>query len=287
MSWIYGTTWFDLSELRVTGVLQTIGVSGAIAAAVVLLVRRTASDGEDRPILLAGAAAALLALYGSFLAVSDRCREEVFCNPWFDLDAALLGRSHTYFGGARGYDPEGIAISIAAASLVLVGYVAGWLVRRADLRVERFTPWLLAAAVPLVAIGLAMDPAQSINKRLLTPAFVLVASGAALIAFAVVATIFDRPVGGRIGARVELARTVAVVPFVALGRNALIVFVLERFLLQTATLIRVDGMTARDWILMQIPVGRPAADLVYTALVLVIVVTVTMVLHRRRWYLAL
>ena len=283
----YGGTGFDLGELRFTGVLQTIGVSGAVAALVVLTARHSSPSGDDRPVVLAGAAVLLLGVYGAVLAWSDRCGGEVFCNPWFDLDTALLGRSHTYAGGTRGYDPEGIAVTIAAASLVLVGYIAGWLVLRCRRQVPRFAPWLAAAGVVLVVAGLALDPLQAINKRLLTPAFVLLASGSALLGFAVVAILFDQPVRGRAGAAIEPVRSAALVPFVALGRNALIVFVLERFLLQTATMVHVGDQTARNWILEQIPVGLPASHLVYTALVLAIILGVVVPLHRRRWYLAL
>lgn len=36
----YGGTWLDLSDLRFTGVLQMIGISGATAAAMILLLRK-------------------------------------------------------------------------------------------------------------------------------------------------------------------------------------------------------------------------------------------------------
>jgi hypothetical protein len=74
---------------------------------------------------------------------------------------------------------------------------------------------------------------------------------------------------------------------VALGRNALIVFLLERFLLQTLTMVHVGDQLARDWLLDTIPVGVPGADLVYTSLVLAVIVAVVGVLHHQRRYLAL
>lgn len=278
----YGTSGFDLSTLRFTGVLQTIGISGAVASAVVLSTRR--SRGEDRPGALVAVAAALTVAYWTGMQLLAPCEPAGRCSALFAVDRALLGRAHTYAGGQLGFDPEGIAMTVAASALVLSGYLGGILVRRSRLSVPRFVPRVALAGVLFGAAAMLLEQSIPFNKRLLSPSFVLLASGVALISFAVVAVIFDLPAFGR---WLERVRTSASTPFVALGRNALVVFVLERFLLQTATIVHVGDQTVQDWLLDSIPIGRPGVHLAYTAVVLAIITGVASVLHARRWYLAL
>lgn len=65
----YGTTGWDLGALRFTGVLQLIGVAGALAAVVVLVTRRL---GRDRPWAIGAIAVALPAAYGIGLRLLER-----------------------------------------------------------------------------------------------------------------------------------------------------------------------------------------------------------------------
>ena len=77
-------------------------------------------------------------------------------------------------------------------------------------------------------------------------------------------------------------------PFVAFGRNALIVFVAERFLLQTAKHVHIGDRSIQERLLEDLlPFGEPGVHLAYTALLLLVVFAVVGVLHRRRLYLAL
>lgn len=277
----YGTTGFDLSALRLTGVLQTIGISGAVAATIVLATRRR---GRDRPTVLAGVAVAVTALYWTGMELRGPCEPAGACSAWFDVDEAVLGARHTYATGALGFDPEGIAMTLAASALVLVGYLGGLLLRRSRLSVPRFAPRVALVGTATVVAGVLLEPAVAFNKRLLSPSFVLLTSGVALIAFAVVAVAFDLPTRSDL---VERTRTVASTPFVALGRNALIVFLLERVLLQTAVVVSVGDRTLQAWLLDTLPIGGPGVNLVYTAVVLGVILCVVGVLHARRWYLAL
>jgi predicted acyltransferase len=277
----YGTSGFDLSALRFTGVLQTIGISGAVAAAVVLVTRR---GSEDRPAALLAVAALLTAAYWAGMERLEPCRPAGRCSAWFAVDRDLLGPAHTYAGGSAGFDPEGIAMTVAASALVLSGYLGGLLVRRSRASVLGFVPRVAVLGAAAAALGVLVEVWIPFNKRLLSPSFVLLASGVALLAFAVVAVLFDLPARGRV---LERARAASAMPFVALGRNALIVFVLERFLLQTARIVHVGDQTLQDRLLDWIPVGRPGVHLAYTAAVLAVIAAVAIPLHARRWYLAL
>ncbi|WP_420442801.1 hypothetical protein [Candidatus Poriferisodalis sp.] len=273
----YGASWLDLSTLRFTGVLQMIGVAGAGAAVVVLASR--AVLGEEKIWWLLVAASGIIGLYGLGLDMSCTPGR---CSPYLDVDTGILGASHVYRAGQAGWDPEGIVASLAASSLVLYGYAAGVLLRRygRSSRLQTLARIGVLAGLCFVG-GLAASLWIPSNKRLLTPAFVLLAAGTALAVFCVIYLFVDT------GKRGPGERRDWNWPFIALGRNALMVFVLERFLLQSASHVHIGDRSIEARLLGALPFGEPGVHLAYTAVLLLVVVAVVGLMHRRRLYLAL
>lgn len=288
----YGASWFDVSELRFTGVLQMIGIAGAAAALIVLVSRAVTRRGEDAIWWIVGVATAIALLYGLGLEVLS-CEPVGRCSPYLGVDTAVLGASHVYQGGEAGWDPEGLVTSIASASLVLYGYAAGVLLRRHG----RTDPAAALANIGALAAmcfvgGMVASQWMPSNKRLLTPAFVLLAAGTALAVFCVIYLLVDAnaddPEGQRWQWRHRRSWRLWTWPFVAFGRNALIVFLAERFLLQTAKHVHLGHRSIQERLLEDLlPFGEPGVHLAYTALLLLIVFAVVGVMHRRRLYLAL
>ena len=279
----YGTSWLNLSGLRFTGVLQMIGIAGAVAAAVVLVGR--ALGGGHKVWWVVAAATAIALMYGVGLDVAT-CEPAGRCSPYYSIDTALLGDSHVYRGGQADWDPEGIMASIASSALVLYGFAAGVILQRYG-RSSR--PRTLARIGILAALcffgGFAVAQWMPPNKRLLTPAFVLLAAGTALAVFCVSYLLVDVAQHGSKDARFHPRWPW---PFMALGRNALIVFLAERFLLQSARYVHVGERSVQEWLLDGIlPFDEPAVHLAYATLLLLIVMLVAGALHRRRLYLAL
>ncbi|MCY4517058.1 MAG: heparan-alpha-glucosaminide N-acetyltransferase domain-containing protein [Acidimicrobiaceae bacterium] len=314
----YGASWFDLSELRFTGVLQMIGIAGACGAVVVLAGR--AMLGEDKIWWIVGTATVLALLYGLGLDLIA-CEPAGRCSPYLSVDTGVLGASHVYRGGGAGWDPEGLVTSIASASLVLYGYAAGVLLRRHGRSSPAATLANIGALAGLCFVGgLVASQWMPSNKRLLTPAFVLLAAGTALAVFCVMYLLADSAKALRAnhsdqadrahhgdqadradhGDQAEPRREPRLLrpwrlpwrqwtwPFVAFGRNALIVFGAERFLLQTARYVHIGDRSIQDRLLEDIlPFGEPGVHLAYTALLLLAVFAVVGHLHRHRLYLAL
>ncbi|WP_419946466.1 hypothetical protein [Candidatus Poriferisodalis sp.] len=278
----YGDSWFDLGELRFTGVLQMIGIAGAVAAAAALAGR--ALGGGQKTWWIVALATAITLLYGVGLDVAS-CDPAGRCSPYLGIDTALLGDSHVYRAGQAGWDPEGIVTSIASSALVLYGFAAGVLLQRHGRASHTQTVARVAALAALCfAGGLVAAQWLPANKRLLTPAFVLLAAGTALAVFCIVYLLVDAT--QRASSNSGPPR--AAWPFIALGRNALIVFLAERFLLQTARRVRLGDRSIQERLLQDVlPFGEPAVHLAYTAVLLVIVTLIVGVLHRRRLYLAL
>lgn len=278
----YGTSGSDLSALRLTGVLQMIGISGFLAAVVVLGARR---GEQDRPAVVAAVVVALTALHGIGLArLAGRCGEVGACSPYAGWDRGLLGVEHTYGAGAPGYDPEGIAPTVAATALVLIGWLAGrHLASASRAGLLRAAGVTAGAGLGLLGGAWVLDSVDAANKRLLTPAFVALAAGVALVAMAGFVVLLD--VGRAAGDRPRL-RAVTF-PLVSLGRNALVVYLVERFLLQTAATVRAGDRSIRAAVLDALPGGETSAHLAYTGALAVLITAVTAVLHWRRRYLAL
>ena len=278
----YGSSWLDLSALRFTGVLGMIGIAGAGAAVVVLGSR--AVWGAEKIWWLLVMATGIIGLYGLGLDVMT-CEPAGRCSPYHNMDTGILGASHVYRAGQVGWDPEGIVASLAASSLVLYGYGAGVLLQRYG-RTSR--PQTLARIGALAGLCFVAGLVASLwipsNKRLLTPAFVLLAAGTALAAFSVIFLLVDasnRATGAR-------RRPEWTWPLIALGRNALVVFLLERLLLQTARHVSIGDRSIEERLLEDIlPLGEPGVHLAYTAALLLVVAGVVGLMHRRRLYLAL
>lgn len=286
----YGATWFDLSELRFTGVLQMIGIAGACAAVVVIASR--AAMGADKVWWIVGVATGFIVLYGLGLDVIS-CEPVGRCSPYLSLDTAVLGAGHVYQGGEAGWDPEGLVTSIASASLVLYGYAAGVLLRRHGRSDPAATLSNIGALAALCFVGgmIASEWMPS-NKRLLTPTFVLLAAGVALAVYCFIYLLVDAgdddPEEQRWEWHPRRNRRLWTWPFVAFGRNALIVFLAERFLLQTARHVRIGDRSIQQRLLEDIlPFGEPGVHLAYTTLLLLAVLAVVGQLHRHRLYLAL
>lgn len=277
----YGTSGTDLSALRFTGVLQLIGVSGFLAAIVVLVTRRR--DGRDRPWAIGAVAVGIQAVHGTaLLALADRCAGTDPCSPFNGWDRAALGDAHTYGGGVHAYDPEGLAVLGAATSLVLIGHLAGrCLTGTGRRRLAAIVGATAGAGLALLAMAWVLDGIDPVNKRLLTPAFVALAAGVALVGFSLFGLVLD--VVGRNRAALRAASS----PLVAIGRNALVVYLLERFLLQTAGMVHVGDRSVRKILLDWLPGSDTTRHLAYTLVLLAVIGSVTAVLHRRGRYVAL
>ena len=278
----YGTSWLDIAELRFTGVLQMIGIAGAVGAAVVLAGR--AMLGEDKMWLLVTVATAGLVLYGLGLDLIA-CDPAGRCSPYFSLDTAVLTDSHVYRAGGAGWDPEGLVLSVTSSAFVLYGYAAGTVIRRlgqADRR--RTVQHIGSLAAACLAAGLAASAWLPPNKRLLTPSFAWLVTASALALLCGIYLLVDASGGPA----ADKARHAVTWPFVALGRNAIIVFLLERVLLHAGRAIRIGDRSIESRLMEDVlPIGAPGVHLAYAAVLTAVILLIAGGLHRRRLYVAL
>jgi heparan-alpha-glucosaminide N-acetyltransferase len=259
-----------LDSLRIPGVLQRIGVAGLIAGVVVAGLRRWWA--------IAAVVALLLVGYGWTLTspTVDGCRgvDVPACTVPGEIDAATFGSAHLYRDGDAGYDPEGLPSTAGAVASVLIGWLAGELLRR------RRLPELAGLGAVCFGAGLLWSHAIEVNKRLWTPSFVLVTAAISIGLLLVAHAAVDRP---GLGAR-------AAWPIVALGRNALLVYVGQHVVGVWLSRVHVGDVTASTWLLehvVQRGIAPPGAYLVYALGMLAVWTAISCVLHARRWYVTL
>lgn len=273
---------FDFSTVRIPGVLQRIAVC---YLAVALFHRWVAQAfrpaSRARPIVITLAVAATLLLGYWALIFRD-------LTPEGNLGAAI---DRAIFGGhlwrqSRTWDPEGLLSTIPAIATALTGLAAGY-VMTGEWRSREKLRSLLLGALASLAIGYAWSCVFPLNKSLWTSSYVLVTSGLAGLLLATLHWSLDSD-----GWRRPLGLRVLSHPFMILGRNALLLFVVSGFLAKTLALVRVgDGqgstMALSRWLYVSwfTPLASPKnASLMYAFANLAVLFVLLWLLHRRRWY---
>jgi len=216
----------DFSAVRVPGVLQRLALCYLSVSLVFLASRRSVPWGVAA-LALMGAHWAVLAL-APVPGYRPGVLEPEGNAAWY-IDSRLFA-GHTYgHAPVPGFDPEGFLGTLSAAASAIFGMLAGaWMLRERTAQ-ERFRG-LFAAANGMLAAGLVMDSFMPINKNLWTPAFAVFTAGFALYFLLVCFWVMDvkrwlRPV----------------TPFVALGANALAIYVLSSLVAKILVAITVAG----------------------------------------------
>lgn len=217
---------FNLSTLRLPGVLQRIGLCYFSSLCIVLFLPRR---------WYAAAAVMILLLYGALLLFVT---PEGFGNGSLDpccslpgfVDAALFP-GHTYeHAPVPGFDPEGLLSTLPAIASTLTGYLAlRWIRARTTIR-EAFP--LAAAGAALAVSGLLIGRIIPINKQLWTPSYALFMSGAACVVFFILFCLYD--IKGYRAARA---------PLIALGRNAIVLYVFSSLAGKAMATVNIPFMT--------------------------------------------
>lgn len=213
----------DYPHLRIMGVLQRIALAYGLAALLVFCSPRRRLPGIGALILLA--------YWGILYFFGGSDPYSLSGNATIPLDRAILGENHLYRGFGIPFDPEGILSSLPAAVTVLIGYLAGGVIRETEIaRVPlRLSVCGLAAAFAGYVWGFVFP----INKPLWTSSYVLYTAGLAALAFAVLIYIIE----------LEGYRKWTVL-FSVFGMNPLFLFVLS--ILWGKTLRQLIGIPAGD-----------------------------------------
>jgi predicted acyltransferase len=229
---------FDLSTLRITGVLQRIAVVYFVTSLVVLFVPLRAQ------ILLA--CVLLLGYWAAFVFFPEGGDYERNLSPEGNIagaiDRAVFTPSHMYTydreSGTLGEptEPEGILSTLPAIVTCLLGYWTGLAIQLHGINYYTVV-LLLGCGAVAVELGLLWNLAFPINKKIWTSSYVLLSGGLAMQLLAGCLVTFD------IWGWRQLAR-----PFEIVGINAIFVFVASGLLTTLLARWNLGTMSAHEWL---------------------------------------
>ncbi|HEU4437960.1 MAG TPA: DUF5009 domain-containing protein, partial [Methylomirabilota bacterium] len=229
---LHAQPFFELSTLRIPGVLQRIAVCYLLAALLFVL-----GGGARGWRLHAIVAAGLLVGYWLLMTrVAAPGHAAGDLSPAGNLsgyvDRLILGPRHIW-KLSPWYDPEGIVSTLPATATTLLGVLAGdWL--RAARPASRLLAGLVAGGAAAAALGWLWGLSFPVNKSLWTSSYALLMSGLAALALALCYWVVE----------VRGARRWAG-PFVLFGVTALPLFFLSTAMARLLLLVRVGPEQTR------------------------------------------
>ena len=271
---VYAFPKFDLSTLRVLGVLQRIAICYLIVSAIYLT---TKVRGQLVWIV------SLLAAYWLIMRLVPvpgygAGNLDVERNFAHYIDNIVLG--HHNYHSTRTWDPEGIVSTLPAIATALLGVMAGHILRMKRQMAER-TTWLFLVGSILIAIGLICDVWLPINKKLWTSSFAIFMAGLDFTIFAIFVWIAD-----------GLGHKRFFKPLVILGMNAIAIYMASELLDEALTAIRWTTGSAtvslRAWLYRHLfaPLAAPInASLLYAIFYTLLMFLIAYGMYRRRWFL--
>lgn len=230
-----GFPFFEISSIRIPGVLQRIAVCYFFSALIFLHSSvRTQLIWAIGLMLLYWAVMAWVAVAG-FPAGSYEMANNF--SAWLD-NLILHGHMWTQ---SKTWDPEGIFSTLPAISTTLAGVLTGQLLRRNIEPVEKATVMLVAGNIA-IAVGMIWHHWLPINKSLWTSSYALFMSGMALVFLGMSYYLIDVK-GWRKGIQ----------PFCVYGMNAITVFVLSGIVGRLLYLIKWEStgqlVTLKEWLM--------------------------------------
>jgi predicted acyltransferase len=273
-----GFPYYDLSIIRIPGVLQRIAVCYLIGSAIFLY------SPLRWQLVWTGGFLVVYWLLVSLVPVPGYgagVLEPTGNLAWY-IDSEVLA-GHTWRGApVPGFDPEGIFSTLPAISTLLFGVLTGHMLRM-NISQEEKTSWMFFVACILLFVGVVMDNWLPINKNLWTSSYSVFMAGLALLVFAWCYWIIDVK-GYRRGMR----------PFAVYGMNAITVFVLAGVFGRLMGMISVGStdegkaISLKTWIYTTFftPLGGPYDSSLLFALAFVLFLyAIAYIMYRKNWFL--
>ncbi|WP_066381455.1 MULTISPECIES: acyltransferase family protein [unclassified Anabaena] len=276
--WNQGVWTFDLSSIRIMGVLQRISLSYLLASVIVLKLPRK-GQWILAAVLLIGYWLAMMYIPVPDYGAGVLSREGNFGAY---IDRLIIPKAHLYKGDGFNFmgDPEGLFSTIPAIVSVLAGYFTGDWIRKQPVQ-TRTSIGLALFGVGCLIIGWAWGGVFPINKKLWTSSYVVLTSGWALLLLAACYELIEVRLIRRWGK-----------PFEIMGLNAIALFVLSVLLIKILARTKIGtGETAistYNWIYQNIFAswaGTYNGSLLFALATVIFWWLVALLMYRQRWFL--
>jgi len=217
----------QLSDLRIMGVLQRLGIAYGIAAICILFlsVRQ-----------LIGLAVVILMTYWAVFYTSQGSLYSLTDNVVRQLDLTVLGVDHMWGGKGIAFEPEGLLSTLPAVVNVFVGFLATRLLMIMPTK-EKSVLAIITVGIFLSVFGLFWGQWHPINKSLWTGSYVLFSSGCALLLLAFFIWLVDIK-----------AQTRLVQPLLVYGTNPMFIYILSWLWVSTYYLIDVGDTSLNNYL---------------------------------------
>jgi predicted acyltransferase len=256
---------YNLSTLRIPGVLQRIGVCYLIAAAIFLYSRM-----RTQIVWVVGLLAAYWVLmkavpvpgYGAGVL------EPVGSLAWYIDSLVLKGHMWAHTGGV--WDPEGIVSTIPSVATVLFGILCGHLLRTERSHTERAV-WMFVTGNALMFVGLMLSTWMPINKMIWTTSYAVFVAGLDFNGFAICYWVVE-----------GLERKRWAQALIVFGMNAIAAYVISEGI---DHLLSLSGVG--KWLMANVfsPIANPYnAALLYAVMNVLMVFAAVAFMYRRKWF---
>jgi len=272
-----GFPFFNLSIIRIPGVLQRIAVCYFVASLIVLYTKNI----RTQVYWLVG----FLVSYWLMMKLI----------PVPEIGAGIMERGKNFsayidsmflsghmWGYTKTWDPEGIVSTLPAVATTLFGVMTGHYLRSQHSKEEK-TAWMFVAGNILLLLGATLDMWLPINKSIWTTSYSIFMAGWALVCFAMFYWIIDVK-GYKRWAK----------PFIIFGMNAITVFVISglvgRLYGSVIKLNQPDGseISLQGYIFRTffLPLASPInASLIYAIGFLLFLYLIAWIMWTRKWFL--
>ena len=277
--WNKGVWTFDLSSIRLMGVLQRIALTYLFSSLIVLKLPRKSQW------LVAGGLLITYWLTMMYIPVPDYGAGVLTREGNFGafIDRLIIPKAHLYKGDGFNFmgDPEGLFSTIPAIVSVLAGYFTGEWIKDKKQATSQTSMDLVLFGLCCLVIAIIWDVSFPINKKIWTSSYVLFTSGWALMLLAACYELIE----------VRLIKRWSK-PFEIMGLNAIALFVASVFLIKiTAKTQLGTGETAvsvYDWIYKNIFAswaGNFNGSFLFALVTLLFWYGIAVLMYQKRWFI--
>jgi len=277
--WNQGVWTFDLSSIRLMGVLQRIALTYLFASLIVLKLPRKSQW------LVAGGLLIAYWLTMMYIPVPDYGAGVLTREGNFGafIDRLIIPKAHLYKGDGFNFlgDPEGLFSTIPAIVSVLAGYFTGQWIKDKKQATSQTSMDLVLFGLCCLVIAIIWDVSFPINKKIWTSSYVLFTTGWALMLLAACYELIE----------VRLIKRWSK-PFEIMGLNAIALFVASVFLIKITAKTQIGtGETAvsiYNWIYQNIFAswaGNFNGSFLFAFVTLLFWYGVAVLMYEKRWFI--